>query len=197
MLNPVKSILTKRALATPFLLRSTLRSSLIGHDTRRYQSQISNKVSKSDKIELAKGEKLEGTEVIPLQEKKFKAPINLAFKGSHRGDYERILRYTLIPLSLIPFYTSYTNVALHPLIDATIAVSFLWYCHYGFSSLIIEKIPKGKYTKTHNVSMWSLYTATLLSMCGIYELETENNGIVDLIKGIWNDDENNIYIFGK
>ncbi|CAL9737379.1 mitochondrial import inner membrane translocase subunit Tim18p [Monosporozyma servazzii] len=128
---------------------------------------------------------------------KYKPPINTSFEGTFKGDYQRIIKYTLIPLSAIPFYTSYAGIALHPMIDTTIAVSFLWYAHYGFSSLIIDKIPKDKYSKGHRATMWTLYTSTFLGMCGIYELETENNGVVDLITRIWNDDESNIYIFGK
>lgn len=220
-LKPTKTILTQRSLLSSFALRSTKESSSIGYTLRRYQSELVGSKIESKSIEIKKTEQAENktepksTEPKPAEtsttdgkpmdqsdnritkDGKYKPPVNTAFKGTYKGDYERIIKYTLIPLTAIPFYTSYAGIALHPMIDATIAVSFLWYCHYGFSSLIIDKIPKDKYSKTHKVSMWSLYTATFLSMCGIYELETENNGVVDLIKGLWNDDESNIYVFGK
>ena len=149
------------------------------------------------KLNTAKTKSINESDNRITKDGKYKPPINTSFEGTFKGDYQRIIKYTLIPLSAIPFYTSYAGIALHPMIDTTIAVSFLWYAHYGFSSLILDKIPKDKYSKGHRATMWTLYTSTFLGMCGIYELETENNGVVDLITRIWNDDESNIYIFGK
>lgn len=132
-----------------------------------------------------------------LAEKKFKPPQSVEIEGSYQNDYERVLKYSLLPLTMIPFYTSYMNISLNPLIDMTIATTFLFYSYYGFKSLIIKSLPKEKYPKSNLISRWTLYSTTLLAFCGIYELETENNGFVDLIKRLWNYDEGDLYIFGK
>lgn len=174
------------------------------YNLKRYQSQLSqlendakSTTSTDNKPSKINKHQKETIENVITENRKYKPPVDLAFKGSYKEDYQKIIKYTLVPLSLVPFYTSYTGMTLYPIFDATLSSLFLWYLHYGFSSLIIDKIPKEKYSKTHKVSMWSLYTATFLSLCGIYQLETENNGFVNLITRIWNDDESNIYIFGK
>lgn len=224
-LKPTRAILTPKGLVSSYALRSTsMTSSLLRFNLIRYQSQLVDNKIETKPIEAkpieakpieAKQVETKSVEANPSQpdaaEPKsindidnritkngnYKPPVNMSFKGTFKGDYQRIIKYTLLPLSAIPFYTSYAGIALHPMIDTTIAVAFLWYAHYGFSSLIIDKIPKDKYSKSHRASMWTLYTSTFLGMCGIYELETENNGVVNLITRIWNDDESNIYVFGK
>lgn len=132
-----------------------------------------------------------------VAQKRYKPPQSIHVEGSYQNDYERILKYSLIPLSLIPFYTSYMNIPLNPLIDMSIATTFLFYSYYGFKTVIINYLPKERYPKGNFISRWTLYSTTLLAFCGIYQLETENNGFVDLIKRLWNYDERDLYIFGK
>lgn len=176
----------------------------LGYTLKRYQSKLSqikndtgtvtltdNRLSEKNKLHNDKNEN------ITPEDKKYKPPVDPAFMGSYQEDYQRIIKYTLIPLTLVPFYTSYAGMTLNPIFDVSLSSLYLWYLHYGFSSLIISKIPKRKYPRANKMSMWSLYTATFLSLCGIYQLETENNGLVNLITRIWNDDESNIYVFGR
>ncbi|CCK71364.1 Tim18p KNAG_0G03070 [Huiozyma naganishii CBS 8797] len=121
-----------------------------------------------------------------------KSPLN-----EYQAAYQRIISYTLIPVTIIPFYTAYAGIALYPTLDFAISSLFIAYCHYGFKSLILEYLPTAKFPRTHRFSTWGLYLASLLSMCGVYQLETENNGVFDLIARLWNYDERNLYVFGK
>ena len=43
-------------------------------------------------------------------------------------------------------------------------------------------------------SVWGDYPQGL---CGIYELETENNGFVDLVQKVWRDEEREAFVFGR
>ncbi|KAK5780188.1 hypothetical protein RI543_002732 [Arxiozyma heterogenica] len=200
-----RTSLTRALIHQNIILKSSTTKLLpFGYTLKRYQSQLSqlkndtkhiaSTDTKRSEINKCQNENIEN---VTIKDKKYKPPVDLAFNGSYQEDYQRIIRYTLIPLSLVPFYTSYAGITLHPIFDITLSSLCLWYLHYGFAGLIINKIPKEKYSKTHKVSMWSLYTATFLSLCGLYQLETENNGMVNLITRIWNDDESHIYIFGK
>ncbi|CCF57791.1 hypothetical protein KAFR_0D01450 [Kazachstania africana CBS 2517] len=158
--------------------------------SKKYYSQmnLNKNISKNDKKTI---------EDKDLSAIKFKVPVSSQLPGTYQADYERITKYTLIPLTLIPFYASFTGITLHPLLDGSLATLILTYFHYGFNSLILDFIPREKFPKANRMSLWSLYSATALSLCGIYEIETENNGLTDILERLWNYDESNLYIFGR
>lgn len=124
-------------------------------------------------------------------------PKDAGLSGKFQEDYERIAKYTLLPLTVIPFCTSYADVVFPPMLDAALGSVFLIYTHYGFSSLIYQYLPKEKFPRWSKISLWSLYSSTCLAFYGLYELETESNGVVDLIRKLWNYDESNVFIFGR
>ncbi|CAB4252930.1 similar to Saccharomyces cerevisiae YOR297C TIM18 Component of the mitochondrial TIM22 complex involved in insertion of polytopic proteins into the inner membrane [Maudiozyma barnettii] len=125
----------------------------------------------------------------------FETPKDPGLNGKFQEDYQRIMKYTLIPLTLTPFFTSYAGIPFHPMLDATLGSVFLLYAHYGFSSLIYQYLPKEKYPRWSTISLWTLYSSSCLAFYGLYELETENNGIVDLINKLWNFDDRNVFVF--
>ncbi|AJT78560.1 CCQ_1a_G0051320.mRNA.1.CDS.1 [Saccharomyces cerevisiae] len=127
----------------------------------------------------------------------FKPPEFSQFKDSYQKDYERIAKYTLIPLTMVPFYASFTGGVINPLLDASLSSIFLIYLQYGFTSCIIDYIPKEKYPRWHKLALYCLYGGSMLSLYGIYELETKNNGFVDLVKKLWNENDDHLYIFGR
>lgn len=189
-LRPSRVILTKTSLLSSFSqIPKTTTISSLGCNFKRLQSQLSE--SQKPQPDIV------SSETTTVKNDKFKLPQDTAFKGSYKEDYQRIIKYSLIPLTMIPFYTSYAGMTLNPMIDGTIATLFLFYAHYGFSSFLINKLPQKTYPRGQNFSLWGLCVATTLGLCGIYTLETENNGVVDLITRLWNDDESNIYVFGK
>ncbi|CAI2030917.1 hypothetical protein SEUBUCD646_0H03260 [Saccharomyces eubayanus] len=127
----------------------------------------------------------------------FKPPETSQYEGSYQRDYERIAKYSLIPLTIVPFYASLTGGVMYPLLDASLSSVFLIYLQYGFTSCIIDYIPKEKYPRWHKLALYSLYGGSMLSLYGIYELETKDNGFVDLIKKLWNPNDDHLYIFGR
>lgn len=178
------------------LMSARFRVSLINNMAQRFNS-VSTKVLPSDLQSDIRGQDGKKNCIQNKTSDKLKPPVPSSFEGSFQTEYERITKFALIPLTIVPFYASFTGVSLYPLLDGSISSLFLIYSHYGFTSLIIDYVPKKKYPKLHKTSLWSLYLASFLGMCGIYELETENNGVIDLIKRLWNYDERNLYVFGR
>ena len=102
----------------------------------------------------------------PQAPTKFKPP-KMVFEHEYQREYQKIVGYSLIPLSLIPFYTTYAGIPLDPLLDTTLATMLLAYVHYGFSSLIATAVPKSERPRLNKFCKWNLYGATILGLCGI------------------------------
>lgn len=127
----------------------------------------------------------------------FGPPESSRYEDSYQKDYERIAKYSLIPLTMVPFYASFVGGVMSPLLDASLSSTFLIYLQYGFTSCIIDYIPKEKYPRWHKLALYSLYGGSTLALYGIYELETKDNGFVDLVKKLWNENDDHLYIFGR
>ncbi|CAN3361259.1 succinate dehydrogenase [ubiquinone] cytochrome b small subunit, mitochondrial [Diutina catenulata] len=107
-------------------------------------------------------------------------PIDL-YEGSAHWTYERIISSLLIPLAATPLFVD----SVHPMFDTTFSVLMLFHCHTGFTSCIIDYIPERVYGIWHKMARHLLTTGTFVSLYGIYVLETESNGLFDLIKQLW------------
>lgn len=127
----------------------------------------------------------------------YKPPMANFSEGSFHWDYERIAAASLIPLVTVPLYIGLTGGIVPPLLDAALCSVLLIHAQYGFSSCIIDYIPKRKFGVWHNLAMYLLYGGTATGLYGVYQLETENNGIVDLIRRLWTGDDSNVYIFNR
>ena len=103
----------------------------------------------------------------PQAPSKFKPP-KMVFEHEYQREYQKIVGYSLIPLSLIPFYTTYAGIPLDPLLDTTLATMLLAYVHYGFSSLITTAVPKSERPRLNKFCKWNLYGATILRVCAGY-----------------------------
>lgn len=103
------------------------------------------------------------------------------FHGSYHWTYERILAMSLIPLSVTPFAS---NVD-YPVLDALLSTCILVHAHIGFTSCIIDYIPKRVYGIWHKFARYLLTFGTSVGLYGIYEMETSDAGLTNLIKKIW------------
>ncbi|QLG73592.1 hypothetical protein HG535_0F01020 [Zygotorulaspora mrakii] len=127
----------------------------------------------------------------------FKPPEPDYFHGSYHWYYERITAASLIPLTSIPLYITLTGGVVPPLLDAALGVVLLLHVNQGLTSCIIDYIPKRKFGIWHDLARYLLFGGSGLGLYGIYDLETSNNGIVDLLTKILKEDESNLYIFGR
>ncbi|CAR26772.1 ZYRO0C01056p [Zygosaccharomyces rouxii] len=127
----------------------------------------------------------------------FKPPVQDPSEGSFHWDYERIAAVSLLPLVTVPLYIGITGGIVPPILDASLCSILLIHVQYGLTSCIIDYIPMRKFRIWHNLAMYLLYGGTAVGLYGVYQLETENNGIVDLIRRLWTGDDSNVYIFNR
>ncbi|QLQ79495.1 hypothetical protein HG537_0C01420 [Torulaspora globosa] len=125
----------------------------------------------------------------------FQPPEPNHFHGSYHWDYERITAASLLPLTTISLYISLNGGVVHPLLDASLCVMLVVHAHYGFMSCIIDYIPKRKFGIWHDMARYLLYSGSALALYGVYDLETRNNGIVDLVGKLWSDQDSGFSIF--
>ncbi|CAB4253940.1 similar to Saccharomyces cerevisiae YDR178W SDH4 Membrane anchor subunit of succinate dehydrogenase [Maudiozyma barnettii] len=69
--------------------------------------------------------------------------------------------------------------------DSVFSVALLGYCYMEFHSCITDYIPKRVYGKFHNYALYLLGGGSLISLLGIYKLESEGEGITGLIHSLW------------
>lgn len=119
------------------------------------------------------------------------------FHGSYHWDYERITAVSLIPLTMIPLYGALSSGVTYPILDAALCSTLLIHVQLGLTSCIVDYIPKRKFGFWHTSAMSLLYFGSAVGLYGVYELETSNNGLCDLIRRLWKDDESNLYVFGR
>ncbi|KAF2970489.1 hypothetical protein GQX73_g3112 [Xylaria multiplex] len=102
--------------------------------------------------------------------------------GSYHWTFERVIAAGLIPLTVAPFAAG----SLNPVLDATLCALLLVHSHSGFQSIIIDYVPKRKYPGAYKISLWLLNIATVLAGVGLYEFETNDVGVTEAVKRVWN-----------
>ncbi|SCU85147.1 LAFA_0D14114g1_1 [Lachancea sp. 'fantastica'] len=119
------------------------------------------------------------------------------FHGSYHWDYERITAVALLPLTMVPMYWAMTGSSVHPMIDTALCCTLLIHVQLGLTSCIVDYIPKRKFGIWHQAALLSLYAGTAVGLYGVYELETKNNGFVDLVHKLWKDEEEELTIYSR
>jgi len=107
------------------------------------------------------------------------------FHGSYHWSYERLVAVSLVPLAVTPFVASVD----YPVLDSILAATLLIHSHIGFTSCIIDYIPKRVYGIWHKFARYLLTFGTTVALYGIYEMETTDVGLSNLIKKIWAKEE--------
>lgn len=108
-------------------------------------------------------------------------------EGSLHWTSERIVAIGMLPLVLAPFITGGGSVGggASTLIDSTMSALLLFHCHTGFQSCIIDYIPKRVYGSYHNYAMYLLTFGTGIAGYGIYQIETKEGGVSNIISKLW------------
>ncbi|KAJ7457642.1 mitochondrial inner membrane protein [Mycena galericulata] len=102
--------------------------------------------------------------------------------GSHHWSFERLLSASLIPLTAAAFATSPT---VHPVLDGLLGVSLVVHSHIGFDSIVVDYIHPRKFPILGPVATWSLRTATAGVLFGVYQFNTNDIGLTELIAKVW------------
>lgn len=103
-------------------------------------------------------------------------------EGSFHWQYEKIITVGMLPMMVFPLIGGVE----YPILDAGLSTLLILHCRYGFQSCIIDYIPLRKFQSWHKLALVLLNIGTGVSMYGIYKLETEDNGLCDLIMRLWN-----------
>lgn len=107
-------------------------------------------------------------------------PVN-HYQGGYHWTYERAVSIAMVPLAMTPFVAGVE----YPMIDTAFCCGLLFHCHSGLKSCIIDYIPKRVYGVWHGMASKLLTLGSVVSLYGIYVLETANNGLFDLIRSMW------------
>jgi len=103
------------------------------------------------------------------------------YHGSYHWGFERLVTAGLVPLTVWPFVTG----SLPPLADFTLGALLIAHCHMGFGSCITDYIPKRRFPKLHPACFYLLGLGSAVGLYGVYKLETEEEGLVGVAKGLW------------
>ncbi|KAH3684854.1 hypothetical protein WICPIJ_004157 [Wickerhamomyces pijperi] len=104
-----------------------------------------------------------------------------ALHGSYHWSYERAVAVALIPLAVTPFVA---GVDL-PVFDAVFSALLLIHAQAGFTSCITDYIPKRVYGVWNTFAMRLLAFGSIVSLYGIYIMETTDVGLYGMVSKLW------------
>ncbi|KAJ7750972.1 mitochondrial inner membrane protein [Mycena maculata] len=102
--------------------------------------------------------------------------------GSHHWSFERLLSASLIPLTGAAFATS---PSVHPVLDGLLGVSLVVHSHIGFDSMVVDYLHPRKWPVIGRIATWGLRTATIGVLIGVYQFNTNDIGLTELIAKVW------------
>ena len=103
-------------------------------------------------------------------------------EGSVHWWLEKAFAVTTIPMATAAmFMTGPYSIAA----DSVFSTALLGYCYMEFHSCITDYIPARIYGRWHNYALYLLGAGSLVSLAGIYKMETEYDGLTGLVKSMW------------
>ncbi|KAK0189674.1 CybS-domain-containing protein [Armillaria mellea] len=102
--------------------------------------------------------------------------------GSYHWAFERLLSAGLIPLTAAAFATSGTN---YPVLDGVLGVSLVMHSHIGLDSIFVDYLHKRKFPILGPIMTWGLRTVTVGVLVGVYQFNTNDIGLTELIAKVW------------
>ncbi|GJJ06058.1 hypothetical protein Clacol_000246 [Clathrus columnatus] len=102
--------------------------------------------------------------------------------GSHHWAFERLLSASLIPLTGAAFVTGSTT---YPVLDGILGVALVVHSHMGFDQVVLDYLDKRKFSIIGPIVKWTLRAATAGVLVGVYQFNTNDIGLTELIKRLW------------
>ncbi|KDN37896.1 hypothetical protein RSAG8_09870, partial [Rhizoctonia solani AG-8 WAC10335] len=103
--------------------------------------------------------------------------------GSHHWAFERLLSAALIPATVSAFVVSPTA---YPILDGVLAVSLVVHSHIGFDSMVVDYLHPRKFPIFGPIIKWTLRLLTTGTLIGVYQFNTEDVGLSELVRRVWN-----------
>lgn len=101
--------------------------------------------------------------------------------GSYHWSFERLIAAGIVPLTVAPFAAG----SLHPVTDSILCGLLLIHSHLGFQVLVTDYIPKKRFPTSRKIASWGLNAVTALVGLGLYEFETNDVGVTELVSKLW------------
>ncbi|KAK1217273.1 membrane anchor subunit of succinate dehydrogenase, Sdh4 [Marasmius sp. AFHP31] len=102
--------------------------------------------------------------------------------GSYHWAFERLLSAGLIPMTVAAFATSGSS---YPILDGILGISLIIHSHIGFDSMLVDYLHKRKFPVVGPIASWTLRAATVGVMVGVYQFNTNDIGLTELIAKVW------------
>jgi len=102
--------------------------------------------------------------------------------GSYHWAFERLLSAGLVPMTITAFATSATQ---YPVLDGLLGISLVIHTHIGFDAILVDYLHKRKFPVLASIATWTLRTATVATLVGIYQFNTNDIGLTELIAKVW------------
>ncbi|KAF8550792.1 SDHD, membrane anchor subunit of succinate dehydrogenase [Imleria badia] len=102
--------------------------------------------------------------------------------GSYHWAFERLLSAALLPMTAAAFATSGTA---YPVLDGLLGISLVMHSHIGFDAILVDYLHKRKYPILGPVMTWTLRTVTVGVLVGVYQFNTNDIGLTELITKVW------------
>ncbi|KDR79801.1 hypothetical protein GALMADRAFT_241884 [Galerina marginata CBS 339.88] len=165
-------------MSSNLVLRSTLPRALARRMVARSAIQARYATSEATQMQYVPGGPiLQGTVNDPTS---FPAPSRI--HGSYHWAFERLLSASLVPLTAAAFFTTGSN---YPVIDGLLGVSLIMHSHIGFDSMVVDYLHPRKFPVIGRVATWALRTATVATLVGVYQFNTNDIGLTELIAKAW------------
>jgi len=103
--------------------------------------------------------------------------------GSYHWAFERLLSAGLVPLTVAAFVTSGSS---YPMLDGILGVSLVMHSHIGFDSIVVDYLHPRKFPILGRVLTWTLRATTVGVLVGVYQFNTNDIGLTELIAKVWN-----------
>ncbi|KAG2754997.1 SDHD, membrane anchor subunit of succinate dehydrogenase [Suillus brevipes Sb2] len=102
--------------------------------------------------------------------------------GSYHWAFERLLAASLVPMTTAAFVTSGSH---YPVLDGLLGLSLVMHSHIGFDSMIVDYVHKRKFPIIGPILSWTLRSATVGVLVGVYQFNTNDIGLTELIAKVW------------
>ncbi|KDN39610.1 hypothetical protein K437DRAFT_270230 [Tilletiaria anomala UBC 951] len=104
-----------------------------------------------------------------------------ASHGSYHWAFERAISVAIVPIIAAAGVKHGTS----GLLDGALALTLVVHSHLGFEQIVADYLHKRKYPILGPVSSWGLRAATLASIYGLYEFNTNDIGLSELVAKLW------------
>ncbi|EMS22444.1 CybS-domain-containing protein [Rhodotorula toruloides] len=100
--------------------------------------------------------------------------------GQYHWTFERLLSASLVPLIGATAVSS-----ANPVLDGVLCTAIVAHSHMGFDQILTDYLHPRKFPVLGPIMSWLLRFATVGALVGVYQFETNDIGITELIKRAW------------